>query len=100
MIPRDSLPSPRNAQRALSRAWWVLAALAALGVLPAVVGPTVFVTTPRFPVRTQPAGTIPPSAGPSAPAPPAQPPPGAPQFVVLSFDGAGSPDLWEHWRAV
>lgn len=23
-----------------------------------------------------------------------------PQFVVISFDGAGTPDLWEHWRRV
>ena len=98
MIPRDSLPSPQNAQRALSRAWWVLAALATLGVLPAVVRPAVFVTPPRSPVQTRPPG-IPPSAAPRARAQPA-PPPGVLQFVVLSFDGAGSVDLWEHWRTV
>lgn len=84
----------------------VLRALAvvALGVavsVPAVVATrTPAARVPAVPL-SQPLAPASPLA-PLSPTPPAAALPGTrpPQFVVLSFDGGGAVDLWQHWRQV
>jgi hypothetical protein len=91
-----------------SQARWVLGVLAAMGLTFALLAPTVLIgaTPVTSASRASPAAAVPPASPSRAPAfaeagsiavtPAGRPP----QFVVLSFDGAGSTDLWQHWRDV
>jgi hypothetical protein len=54
--------------------------------------------TPVAPIPPAAASTA--SATAAAPAPPPADVSRPPQFVVVSFDGAGDVDLWRYWRAV
>jgi hypothetical protein len=91
-----------------SQARWALAALAAVGLTFVLLGPSVLLGAPPVTsaARVPAAPAVPPTSVYRAPAlaeagsiavtPAGRPP----QFVVLSFDGAGSTDLWQHWRDV
>lgn len=85
---------------------WVLlglgvAALAVVASVPSVVATRV--PAPRAPAVPV-SQTLAPTAGPATPPSPglagAVPGTRPPQFVVLSFDGGGAVDLWQHWREV
>ena len=91
---------------------WVLAVLAVLGLGCVLVAPSVLVGPASLTTAAQAAPEV--AASPATTSTVTSTAPGVaevgsiavdptgrpPQFVVLSFDGAGSTDLWQHWRDV
>ncbi len=109
----SSTMPPVTPNRPPTRGLWLLAVLAVLGLACVLLAPSVVVgrDSPAAATESEAATTdaVQTSAVTVTLQPPAVPEAGSigvtpagrpPQFVVLSFDGAGSVDLWQHWREV
>ena len=111
MTANDTRPTPPAESRQGSLAWWVLAILAAIAVACVMAAPSERVGASGVAASDPPTGAEGPASLPASltedGAPTSQTASAGvesgarpPQFVVLSFDGAGTVDLWQHWREV